>query len=142
MSRGQAGLFEPEQPGPPPPPPAEPAPAGPRHPPWLLLAPALALAVGAVLGFALGTTQAHRRPASAAPISSAPAPITARPAPAPSTRIVVRNYASPACLETTRTADRLIDLLIRNQRTDATERLLFAYTVAARQCRQDASPPP
>ena len=140
MSREQAGLFEPEQAGPPPPQPA-PAPAGPRQPPWLLLAPVLTLVVGAVLGFALGTTQADRPPAAAAaPTSSAPAPTTqaARP---PSTRIVVRNYASPACLETTQRADRLIDLLLRNQRTHI-ERLLFAYTVAARQCRQDTSPTP
>jgi len=139
MSREQAGLFEPEQAGPPPPQPA-PAPAAPRHPPWLLLAPALTLMVGAMLGFVLGTTQADRRLAAAAPTSSAPAPTT-RPAPPPSTKVVVRNYASPACLETARWADRVIDLLIRNQRIRA-ERPLVAYTVAARQCRQDASPTP
>jgi hypothetical protein len=140
MSREQAGLFEPEQTGPPPPQP-KPAPAGPRHRPWLRLAPALTLVVGAVLGFTLGASQAHRQPASAAPTSSAPAPTT-RPASPPSTMIVVRNYASPACLETARRADRLIELLIRNQRTTQVERLLVAYTVAARQCRQDASPTP
>jgi hypothetical protein len=139
MSREQAGLFEPEQAGPPPPP-TEPPPAGPRHPPWLLLALALTLGVGAVLGFALGTTRAHRQPATAAPTSSAPAPTT-RPAPPPSTKVVVRNYASPACLETAQRADRLIELLIRNQRTRI-DRLLVAYTVAARQCRQDATPTP
>jgi hypothetical protein len=54
---------------------------------------------------------------------------------------VVRVRASPACLETARRGDRLIDLLIRNQRSQA-ERLLVAYTVAARQCRKDASPTP
>ncbi|HEV8166576.1 MAG TPA: hypothetical protein VGR74_19410 [Actinomycetota bacterium] len=139
MSREQAGLFEPAQAGPPPPPPA-PAPAGPQRPLWLLLAPALTLVVGAVLGFVLGTTQAHRQPAAAAPTSSAPAPTT-QPAPPPSTKVVVRNYASPACLETARRADRLIDLLIRNQRTRV-EQLLVPYTIAARQCRQDASPAP
>jgi hypothetical protein len=138
MSREQAGLFEPEQAGPPPPP-TEPAPAGPRHPPWQLLALALTLAVGAVLGFALGTAQADRQPATAAP-TSAPAPTT-RPAPPPSTKVVVRNYSSPACLETVQRADRLIELLIRNQRTRI-ERLLVAYTVAARQCRQDSTPTP
>jgi hypothetical protein len=138
MSREQAGLFEPEQAGPPPPP-TEPPPAGPRPPPWLLLALALTLAVGAVLGFALGTAQADRQPATAAP-TSAPAPTT-RPAPPPSTKVVVRNYASPACLETAQRADRLIELLIRNQRTRI-ERLLVAYTVAARQCRQDSTPTP
>jgi hypothetical protein len=139
MSREQAGLFEPEQAGPPPPP-TEPPPAGPRPPPWLLLALALTLAVGAVLGFALGTAQADRQPATAAPTSSAPAPTT-RPAPPPSAKVVVRNYASPACLETAQRADRLIELLIRNQRTRI-ERLLVAYTVAARQCRQDSTPTP
>jgi hypothetical protein len=139
MSREQAGLFEPEQAGPPPPPTA-PAPAGPRHRPWLLLAPVLTLVVGAVLGFALGTTQPDRRPATAAPTSSAPAPTT-KPTSPPSTKLVVRNYASPACLETAQRADRLIELLIRNQRTQV-ERLVVAYTVAARQCRQDASPTP
>jgi hypothetical protein len=140
MSREQAGLFEPAPAEPPPPPPTAPAPAGPRRPPWLLLAPALTLVVGAVLGFVLGTTQAHRQPATAAPTASAPAPAT-QPAPPPATRVVVRNYASPACLETARRADRLIDLLIRNQRAQV-GRLLIAYTVAARQCRQDASPAP
>ena len=139
MSREQAGLFEPEQAGPPPPP-TEPPPAGPRPPPWLLLALALTLAVGAVLGFALGTTQAHRQPAGPAPASAAPAPTT-RPATPPATKLVVRNYASPACMETTQRADRLIELLIRNQRTRI-ERLLVAYTVAARQCRQDSTPTP
>jgi hypothetical protein len=101
----------------------------------------LTLVVGAVLGFLLGTTQAHRQPVTAASTAVAPAPTT-RPAPPPATKLVVRNYASPACLETARRADRLIDLLIRNQRTDAAKRLLVAYTVAARQCRKDASPTP
>lgn len=139
MSREQAGLFEPEQAGPPPPP-TTPAPAGPRHPRWLLLTPVLTLVVGAVLGFALGTTQADRWPATAAPTSSAPTPTT-QPTSPPSTKLVVRNYASPACLETAQQADRLIELLIRNQRTHI-ERLLVVYTVAARQCRQDASATP
>jgi hypothetical protein len=35
----------------------------------------------------------------------------------------------------------MIDLLIRNQRSQA-ETLLVAYTVAAQQCRKDASPTP
>jgi hypothetical protein len=35
----------------------------------------------------------------------------------------------------------MIDLLMRNQRSQA-ERLLVAYTVAARQCRKDTSPTP
>jgi hypothetical protein len=108
-------------------------------PTWLALAPALTLVVGAVLGFAVGSTQAQRQPASRVSTSS-PAPTT-RPAAPPSTRLVVRHYASPACLETARRGDHLIDLLIRNQRSQA-ETLLVAYTVAARQCRKDSTPSP
>jgi hypothetical protein len=147
-------LFEPDQPDPPDPPPpiaaAAPAVAGtpqlvpPPRPPrrtvsaWLL-APALTLVVGAVLGFAFGSAQGGRKPASVAPTSS-PSPTTLLVVP-PSTKVVVRHYASPACLEATRRGDHMIDLLIRNQRSQA-ERLLVAYTVAARQCRKDASPTP
>jgi hypothetical protein len=108
-------------------------------PAWLALAPVLTLVVGAVLGFAVGSTRAQRQPTSGAP-TSAPAPTT-RPVAPPSTRLVVRHYASPACLETARRGDQLIDLLIRNQRRQA-EPLLVAYTVAARQCRRDSAPTP
>jgi hypothetical protein len=108
-------------------------------PTWLALAPALTLVVGAALGFALGSTQVGRQPASSAPTSS-PA-LTTRPVAPPSTKLVVRHYASPACLETARRGDQLIDLFIRNQRSQA-EDVLIAYTVAARQCRKDASPTP
>jgi hypothetical protein len=102
-----------------------------------LLIPALTLAVGATLGFALGSRQVSREAASAV-FTSSPSPAT-QPFPPPSAKLVVRHYASPACLETARRGDHLIDLLIRNQRGQA-ERLLVAYTVAARQCRKDASP--
>jgi hypothetical protein len=98
----------------------------------------LTLAVGLTLGFTLGTTRVSRQPAGAAPISPAP---TIRLVPTSSTRVVVRHYASPACLETAKRGDQLIDLLIRNQR-DQGEDLLVLYTVAARQCRKDASPRP
>jgi hypothetical protein len=147
----RASLFEPDQPDPPPPiAAAAPAVAGtpqlvpPPRPPrrtvsaWLL-APALTLVVGAVLGFAFGSAQAGRKPASVAPTSS-PSPTTLLAVP-PSTKVVVRHYASPACLEATRRGDRMIDLLIRNRRSQA-EDLLVAYTVAARQCRKDTSPTP
>jgi hypothetical protein len=53
--------------------------------------------------------------------------------------VVVRPVASPACLETAKRADELIELLISNQRSRAAD-LLVAYTVANRQCRKDASP--
>jgi hypothetical protein len=94
---------------------------------WLLLVAALTLAAGATLGFALGSRQAGREAASH---SAGPASLY---------QAVVRVRASPACLETARRGDRLIDMLIRNQRSQA-ERLLVAYTVAARQCRKDPSP--
>jgi hypothetical protein len=145
-----ASLFEPHQPDPPPPG-AAPAVADPRQPlrsaqppprrvsAWLLLVPALTLAVGALLGFALGSTQASRQPTGPAPTSLS-SPTTGLVAP-PSTRVVARHYASPACLEATRRGDQLIDLLIRNQRREV-EDLLVAYTVAAQQCRKDATPTP
>jgi hypothetical protein len=145
-----ASLFEPHQSDPPlaraapavagPLPPIRPAQPPPRRvSAWLLLVPALTLAVGALLGFVLGSTRASRQPTGPAPTSS-PSPST-RLATPPSTRVVVRHYASPACLEAARRGDRLIDLLIRNQRRQV-EDLLVAYTVAAQQCRKDATPTP
>ena len=149
-SRSELGsLFEPHQPDPPLPEAlataGPPQPLGPAQPPprrvsaWLLLVPALTLAVGALLGFVLGSTRASRQPTGPAPTSS-PSPSTRLAIP-PSTRVVVRHYASPACLEAARRGDRLIDLLIRNQRRQV-EDLLVAYTVAAQQCRKDATPTP
>ena len=150
-SRPQLGsLFEPDQPDPPPSEAVQaatspPRPIRPAQPPprkrsaWLLLVPALTLAVGALLGFALGSTQASRQPTGPAPTSLS-SPTTGLVAP-PSTRVVARHYASPACLEAARRGDHLIDLLIRNQRREV-ENLLVAYTVAAQQCRKDATPTP
>jgi hypothetical protein len=144
-------LVEPDQPDPPPPRTA-PAAAGPpesTRPPlpprrgvsaWLLLPPALTLAVGLALGFTLGSTQVSRPRAGAAAAPTSPAPST-RLVPTPSTRVIVRHYASPACLETAKRGDQLIDLLIRNQRDQVEDRLIL-YTVAAQQCRKDASPTP
>src|SRR5215218_10003782 len=150
-SRSQlASLFEPQQPDPPPPR-AAPAVAGPPQPlrpaqppprrvsAWRLLVPALTLAVGALLGFVLGSAQASRQPTGPA-LTSLSSPATGLVAP-PSTRVVARHYASPACLEAARRGDHLIDLLIRNQRREV-ENLLVAYTVAAQQCRKDATPTP
>jgi hypothetical protein len=149
-SQSQLGsLFEPHQPDPPPPGAAPaagpPQPIGPAPPPprralaWLLLVPALTLAVGALLGFVLGSARASRQPTEPGPTAS-PSSST-RLALAPSTRVVVRHYASPACLEAARRGDQLIDLLIRNQRRQV-EELLVAYSVAAQQCRKDATPTP
>jgi hypothetical protein len=144
-----ASLFEPHQPDPPPlraaPAAGPPQPIGPAPPPprrvlaWLLLVPALTLAVGALLGFVLGSARASRQPTEPGPTAS-PSPST-QLAIAPSTRVVVRHYASPACLEAARRGDQLIDLLIRNQRRQV-EDLLVAYSVAAQQCRKDATPTP
>jgi hypothetical protein len=96
---------------------------------WLLLAPALTLAVGVVLGFALGSARAGGEPTSA-PATSTPAPVT---------KIVVRPTASSACLETATRGDEIVHLLITNRREKAAD-LLVAYTIASRQCRRDASP--
>jgi hypothetical protein len=104
---------------------------------WLLLVPAVTLVVGAAVGFFVGITQVQRQPATV-PTSL---PVTTRPLAPPATKVVVRHYASPACLETARRGDQLIDLLIRNQRR-AAEDLLVPYTVSARQCRKDATPTP
>ena len=145
VQRRLVSLFEPDQPDPPPTmastladgelQPGTPLRA-PRRPPraWLLLALAGTLAVGLLLGFALGSARAGGEPTSAPATSS---PVT-QPAP-PSTSVVVRPTASSACLETARRGDQIIHLLLTNRRSRAAD-LLVAYTVASRQCRRDASP--
>jgi hypothetical protein len=95
----------------------------------------LTLAVGMVLGFAVGSARSADE-SSGAPVTRAP---TTRPVEVPQTSVVVRSVASPACLEAAKRADELIDLLITNRRSRAAD-LLVAYTVASRQCRRDASP--
>jgi hypothetical protein len=138
--RRLASLFEPAGPDPAPTP-APPAAGGPLAAPrrrpraWLLIVLAVTLAVGVVLGFALGSAQAGGEPTS---VTATRAPAT-QPPRAPVTSIVVRPIASSACLETATRADQLIELLIRNRRSEAAE-VLVAYTVASRQCRRDASP--
>jgi hypothetical protein len=93
------------------------------------------LAVGGVLGFAVGSAHSGGEPTSA-PTPRAPATQPAQP---PQTSVVVRPVATSACLEAARRGDQLIGLLISNQRSQAAD-LLVAYTVASRQCRKDASP--
>jgi hypothetical protein len=148
--RPLAPLFEPDQPDPAP---ATSSPAtgtkpqpvrsleGSRRRPWVgrLLAPALTLAVGLAVGFALASTRVDREPtpSPAIPSTATRSPAT-QPASAPPTSVVVRRIASPACLETARRGDELIALLNRNRRTEAAD-LIVAYTVASRQCRKDAS---
>jgi hypothetical protein len=141
-----APLFEPDQPQPAPatPPPAAartPQPLTASEPPrrtpraWLLIVPALTLALGLAAGFALGSTRADREPTSV-PATRSPA---TQPAPAPPTSVVVQRTATSACLETARRADEIIQRFAANQR-DRVADLLIAYTVASRQCRRDASP--
>jgi hypothetical protein len=138
--RRLASLFEPAGPDPAPTP-ASPAAGGPLEAPrrrpraGRLIAPAVTLAVGVVLGYALGSARAGGEPAT---VTATRAPAT-QPPRAPVTSIVVRPTASSACLETATRADQLIELLIRNRRSEAAE-VLVAYTVASRQCRRDASP--
>jgi hypothetical protein len=102
---------------------------------WLPSALAAMLAVGMVLGFAVGSARSGGETTSA-PATRAPVTQPARPT---QTSVVVRPVASSACLETARRGDQLIGLLISNQRSQAAD-LLVAYTVASRQCRKDASP--
>jgi hypothetical protein len=111
----------------------------PRRLPWAWLLSALAamLAVGMVLGFAVGSARSGGEPTSA-PATRAPATQPAQP-PQTSVVVVVRSVATSACLEAARRGDQLIGLLISNQRSRAAD-LLVAYTVASRQCRKDASP--
>jgi len=141
-----AGWFEPDQPDPAPaiaapavggePQPATLLQAPQRRTPRarLLIAPAVTLALGTVLGFAIESTRSGGQP------TSAPATRTPATQPrSPHTSLVVRPAASSASLETARRGDELIELLITNQRSRAAD-LLVAYTVASRQCRKDASP--
>jgi len=145
-----APLFEPDQPDPaqPDPAPATPSPAAGKPQPvtsveapqrrtraWLLIAPALTLAVGLAVGFAVGSTRPGGHPTSA-PATRSPA---TQPAPAPPTSVVVQLAATSACLETASRGDEIIHLLVADQRDRAAD-LLVAYSVASRQCRRDASP--
>jgi hypothetical protein len=139
-------LFEPDQPNPTsavalPTPAGDPqlaAPATHRRRPrgWLRLALALTLALGlSGAGFVLGSTWTARTPPNPQP---SPAPLT-QPTSVTATSIVVRQVATPACLEAAKRGDSLITLLINNKRSRAAK-LLVPYHVASRQCARDASP--
>jgi hypothetical protein len=145
--RPLGSLFEPDQPIPAtalalPTPAGNPqlvsAPAAhPRRPRgWLRLALAVALALGlSGAGFALGSNWTARTlPNPQAP----PAPLT-QPTSVPATSIVIRQVATPACLEAAKRGDALIALLINNKRSRAAK-LLVPYNVASRQCARDAGP--
>jgi hypothetical protein len=102
---------------------------------WRLAAWTATIAVAGTLGFALGSARAGGEPTGGA----APRPPMTWPAPVPSSTVVARSTASPACLETAQRADEVIHLLIGNRRDAAAERLV-AFTIASRQCRRDAKP--
>jgi hypothetical protein len=52
---------------------------------------------------------------------------------------VVRQVATPACLETAKRGDALVALLVNNKRGRAAK-LLVPYHVASRQCARDSGP--
>ena len=116
------------------PPEAASAPLARRPRAWLFVAAVLVLATG-LAGFALGSRQVDRGMTAA---QRERAPVTGS-APAPPAAVEVEPTATSACVETARRADELIRLLTANKRERAAQ-LLVAYTVASRQCRQDASP--
>jgi len=111
-----------------------PAPRGARRS-WFLVVPALTLAVGVVLGFAVASARTGGERARTA----TPVPSGSRPAPVPSTSAGVRPSGSPACLETAKQGDQVIALLVTNQRQKA-RAALKAYTLVSQQCRKDAAP--
>ena len=68
----------------------------------------------------------------------APPTLPTQPTSVTAASIVVRQVATPACLEAAKRGDALITLLINNQRRRAA-RLLVPYHVASRQCARDAN---
>jgi hypothetical protein len=147
VRRPLGSLFEPDQPNPSsavalPKPAGNPqlisAPATHQRRPWgwLRLALALTLALGlSGAGFALGASWTARTLPNPQP---PPAPVT-QPTSVPATSIVIRQMATPACLEAATRGDELIALLINNKRSRAAK-LLVPYHVASRQCARDAGP--
>src|SRR5215213_4843815 len=93
---------------------------------WLRLALTLTLALGlSGAGFVLGASWTARTlPNPQVP----PAPVT-QPTSVTATSIVVRQVATPACLEAAKRGNQLIGLLINNKRSRAAK-LLVPYHVA------------
>jgi hypothetical protein len=109
-------------------------PAGRRMPRWAVPAvlglALVCLLVGGGLGYLL-----HHPTAAATEAPSTSIVTRVVPSP-PQTRVV----APPACLETARRADELMDLFTRNVRDRRLSLALKAYTLASQACRKEASP--
>ena len=100
----------------------------------------LALAVTLALGLSgAGFVLGSRWTARTLPNPQAPPATLTQPPSVTATSIVVRQVATPACLEAAKRGDQLIALLIKNKRSRAVK-LLVPYNVASRQCARDAGP--
>ena len=145
-------------PAPPPAPPASPAPApgaGPaadqRRPALpsgrrgLAVLLATAAVVGLVVAFAVGLRLGQAQ-ASPEPAARTPAPPAAQSSvvtgQAAATTVSTVVTAPPACLETARLGDRVIDLLVANRRGPELDRALDGYLAASQRCRRAAAPGP
>jgi hypothetical protein len=96
---------------------------------WLLaVVAAVCLLLGGGLGYLL------HRPTAAAEVPATSIVTRVVPSPPPP-----RAVAPPACLETARRADELMDLFTRNIRDRRLSLALKAYTLASQACRKEAS---
>jgi hypothetical protein len=131
----RVGAFEPAQhngSGGNQPPSASVPPTGPRLVMgWPLAVVAAVAVVCLLLGGGLGYLLHHPTAATEIPATS----IVTRVVPSPQTRVVV----PPACLETARRADELMDLFTRKVRDRRLSLALKAYTLASQACRKEAS---
>jgi hypothetical protein len=115
------------------PPPALVPPAGPH---LVMGRPLAVVAVVAVVCLLLGGGLGYllHRPSAAAevPVTSIVTRVVPSP---PATRVV----APPACLDTAKRADELMDLFTRNIRDRRLSLALKTYTLASQACRKEAS---
>jgi hypothetical protein len=99
--------------------------------------------VGVVVAFAvglrLGQAQASPEPAAGAPPAAQSSVVTGQAAATTVSTVVT---APPACLETARLGDRVIDLLVANRRGPELDRALDGYLAASQRCRRAAAPGP
>jgi hypothetical protein len=99
---------------------------------WPLVVVAAVAVICLLLGGGLGYLL--HRPTAAAEVPTASIVTRVVPSP-PQPRVV----APPACLETARRADELMDLFTRNIRDRRLSLALKAYTLASQACRKEAS---